>query len=273
MRIVFIFLIYIISIYNLSAQSIRFIYNYKSAPNSLKMDSIVEETMALEINPIEKQSLFSNYTKIKSDSSMANGTQNFPDSSIRTRYVIYKNLVNKEVFFYTPNYAGDPVLKIKDERPFIWHITNEKGKILSYPVQKATTDFGGRTWTAWFSTSLPFSDGPYKFYGLPGLILKITDSSNSHNYELVSIEKIKSDSYKMLTDASYINSKQFPLNDYKKMVVDNRRDPMKKVRAEVFQGKVLFGSEQKKNEYLKRNEKNLKIWKENNNNPIELDEL
>ncbi|WP_278554433.1 hypothetical protein [Elizabethkingia bruuniana] len=77
----------------------------------------------------------------------------------------------------------------------------------------------------------------------------------------------------MLTDASYINSKQFPLNDYKKMVVDNRRDPMKKVRAEVFQGKVLFGSEQKKNEYLKRNEKNLKIWKENNNNPIELDEL
>lgn len=48
---------------------------------------------------------------------------------------------------------------------------------------------------------------------------------------------------------------------------------MKKVRAEVFQGKVLFGSEQKKNEYLKRNEKNLKTWKENDNNPIELDEL
>ena len=58
MRIVFIFLIYIISIYNLSAQSIRFIYNYKSMPNSLKMDSIVGETMVLEINPIEKQSLF-----------------------------------------------------------------------------------------------------------------------------------------------------------------------------------------------------------------------
>ncbi|OPB98855.1 GLPGLI family protein [Elizabethkingia meningoseptica] len=270
---IFIFLTYIVFAYSLSAQNIRFIYNYKSKPNSFKKDSIVDEKMVLEIDPIQKQSLFSSYTKIKSDSSMANGIQNFPDSSLRTRYIINKNLVNKEVLFYTPNYAGDPVLKIKDERPLVWHITNEKGEILSYPVQKATTDFGGRKWTAWFSTSFPFSDGPYKFYGLPGLILKITDSSNSHNYELISIEKIKSDSYKMLSDISYTNSKQFPLGDYKKMVVENRKDPMKKIRVEVFQGKVLFGSEQKKNEYLKRNERNLKIWQENNNNPIELDEL
>ncbi|MCL1654208.1 GLPGLI family protein [Elizabethkingia miricola] len=273
MQKIFIFLIYIIFTYNLSAQSLRFIYDYKSMPNSLKKDSIVDEMMVLEIDPIQKESLFSSYTKIKSDSSMANGIQNFPDSSLRTRYIINKKLKNKEIVFYTPNYAGEPVLKIKDERPFIWHITNEKGKILSYPVQKATTDFGGRKWTAWFSTSLPFSDGPYKFSGLPGLILKITDSSNSHNYELVSIEKIKSDSYKMLTDVSYANSKQFSLSDYKKMVVENRKDPMKKIRTEIFQGKILFGSEQKRNEYIKTSERNLKIWKENNNNPIELDEL
>lgn len=57
------------------------------------------------------------------------------------------------------------------------------------------------------------------------------------------------------------------------MVVENRKDPMKKIRTEIFQGKILFGSEQKRNEYIKTSERNLKIWKENNNNPIELDEL
>ncbi|MCL1668789.1 GLPGLI family protein [Elizabethkingia ursingii] len=151
--------------------------------------------------------------------------------------------------------------------------SKEKREILSYPVQKATTEFGGRKWTAWFSTSLPFSDGPYKFYGLPGLILKIIDSSNNHDYELISIKKIKSDSYKMLADASYANSKQFPLSDYKKMVVENRKDSMKKIRTEIFQGRILFGSMKERDEYIKRSERNLKIWKENNNNPIELDEL
>ena len=270
---IFIFLTCIVFNYNVSAHSIRFIYNYKSMPNSFKKDSIVDETMVLEIDPIQKQSLFSNYTKIKSDSSMASGIQNFPDPSLRTRYVVNKNLVNKEVFFYTPNYAGDPVLKIKDDRPFIWHITNEKSEILSYPVQKATTEFGGRKWTAWFSTSFPFSDGPYKFYGLPGLILKISDSMNGHNYELIGIEKVKLDSYKMLSDLSYKNSKQISLTDYKKMVVENRKDPMKKIRTEIFQGRILFGSMKERDEYIKRSERNLKIWKENNNNPIELDEL
>jgi GLPGLI family protein len=35
---------------------------------------------------------------------------------------------------------------------------------------------------------LPIQDGPYKFHGLPGLILKIEDETKSHSFAL----KIKS---------------------------------------------------------------------------------
>ena len=45
---------------------------------------------------------------------------------------------------------------------------------------KAVTEFAGRKWTAWFTEELPFQDGPYKFRGLPGLIVKLEDATQSH---------------------------------------------------------------------------------------------
>lgn len=47
--------------------------------------------------------------------------------------------------------------------------------ILDYKCIKATTRFRGRDYTAWVTKELPINDGPWKFYGLPGLILQIED--------------------------------------------------------------------------------------------------
>ena len=52
----------------------------------------------------------------------------------------------------------------------------ESTSILGYECNKATADFAGRKYTAWFTSELPLPFGPYKFGGLPGLILKIEDS-------------------------------------------------------------------------------------------------
>lgn len=71
-----------------------------------------------------------------------------------------------------------------------WNVDSEKTKIGVYAVQKATTDFGGRQWTAWFTMDIPFQDGPYKFHGLPGLIVKIEDSKKEYSWELKGNENI-----------------------------------------------------------------------------------
>ena len=71
---------------------------------------------------------------------------------------------------------------------FNWEITEETAVIDGYMVQKASCDFGGRRWEAWFTPEIPYSEGPYKFCGLPGLILNIADTDGHYVFELLSIE-------------------------------------------------------------------------------------
>lgn len=66
-----------------------------------------------------------------------------------------------------------------------WKIANESKQENHITLHKATTNFGGRTWTAWFNPDIPFQEGPYKFTGLPGLIYEIYDSANIFHYNLI----------------------------------------------------------------------------------------
>lgn len=60
--------------------------------------------------------------------------------------------------------------------------------ILGYNCLKASTEFAGRTYTAWFTTEIPLPFGPYKFGELPGLILKIEDTEQQFVWETVGFE-------------------------------------------------------------------------------------
>ena len=80
---------------------------------------------------------------------------------------------------------------------FDWTLSDETDVIHGYPVQKATTNFGGRDWIAWFTPEIPISDGPYKFRGLPGLILHIEDSRQHYVFKIQSISRPESGSQKM----------------------------------------------------------------------------
>lgn len=53
----------------------------------------------------------------------------------------------------------------------------------------ATTSFRGKIWKVWFSPELPFAVGPWKFAGVPGLILKAEDHSGIHSYEMIDIQQ------------------------------------------------------------------------------------
>jgi GLPGLI family protein len=72
---------------------------------------------------------------------------------------------------------------IVEKKPKIsWSILKDKKKIGKFNCKKATTTFRGRTYTAWYSEEIPISSGPWKFSGLPGLILSIEDKEGVYKW-------------------------------------------------------------------------------------------
>lgn len=72
-----------------------------------------------------------------------------------------------------------------------WTLGEDTSKALGYRLNQAFTNYGGRNWVAWYSADIPMNDGPYKFCGLPGLILKVYDSKKDYIFEAVTLEKLK----------------------------------------------------------------------------------
>ena len=60
--------------------------------------------------------------------------------------------------------------------------------ILDYECIMARTSYHGRDWTTWFAPEIPVQDGPWKFAGLPGLILKVSESKGMHSFSANGIE-------------------------------------------------------------------------------------
>lgn len=74
---------------------------------------------------------------------------------------------------------------VDDELPKMeWQLTAEKREFDKLTCYKATTKFRGRNWTAWYSPDISINYGPWKFYGLPGLIVEIKDDSNRFAFTL-----------------------------------------------------------------------------------------
>ncbi len=85
--------------------------------------------------------------------------------------------------------AGGKLFSVEEQLPAIeWAITQETKDIKGLSCQKATGDFKGRTYEAWFCSQLPYNNGPWKLGGLPGLIIEASDTKKEVVFSFVSFE-------------------------------------------------------------------------------------
>lgn len=73
-----------------------------------------------------------------------------------------------------------------DSVDFNWILTDSTSIICGQECHQATCQFRGRTWFAWYC-DIPVALGPWKFCGLPGLILKVEDSRREHVFCAINI--------------------------------------------------------------------------------------
>lgn len=73
-----------------------------------------------------------------------------------------------------------------------WELTDTSTTVLGHECLGARTVYGGREWTAFFAVDIPLPEGPWKLCGLPGLIMKASDSEGDYRFECTGI-KVKSD--------------------------------------------------------------------------------
>jgi len=283
-----------------NAQVNRFFYDYKYIPDSNDKADVKKEMMLLDID--KNGSNYYSRDKFVADStSMADvqkqikgGSGNINisrrESPGQVGYKVTKSYPDFKTYLFTR--VSMDQYKVKEDQKLEWKILPEKQKIGEYNTQKATTTYGGREWVAWFSTDIPFQDGPYKFYGLPGLIVKLEDITGSHIMTLVGNKKIDApvaaseldmpgnvrimgiggkeieitkDQYKKVWKA-YVND---PSKNMREMMMRNGGDSNNRVAFKVrtSDGKEISDPNQVFREMEKRTKESLA----KNNNPIEPD--
>ena len=168
--------------------------------------------------------------------------------------------------------------KVADDRKIVWKILPDQLKIGEFNAQKATTEFAGRQWVAWFTSELPFQDGPYKFHGLPGLIVKLEDRTKTHQFELIGVSKFTPNPEK--TSEFIGKNKEIEINQkqYRKIFLENRNDPSKVMKQAIANGAIIQLTDPNGNkistaEMIKKREQNAKSKNAKDNNIIEIDLL
>ncbi|MCM1142937.1 MAG: GLPGLI family protein [Muribaculum sp.] len=99
-----------------------------------------------------------------------------------------------------------------------WNICDSVTSIAGYSSMLAIGNFHGRTWKVWFTTDLPWQDGPWMLSGLPGLIIKAYDTSNLYSFNLIELEEIRNLPDYWNNDTKKTNRKDFLRKKYKTLV-------------------------------------------------------
>lgn len=156
-------------------QSLQIIYKVKYKPR-LESSVFQEEYMNLDIS--KSYSIFYNVNHA-----------NFVDKDPVNYLRFYVENKNESIWYY--GNLNEFNFKYKDNSKRYWKILKEKSEILGFKVRKAELEFEDRKWEAWFTDEISIPYGPYKFSGLPGVVLKIISLDGEYNFEAISVEKDK----------------------------------------------------------------------------------
>ncbi len=178
-----------------SIDDVRFVVQYqlKFMPDPQNPENILDETMMLKVGT--KASQYYSYNRFVTDSLFREELKRSNGNITRRRtpgdktnegmvtHRIYKNYPTGKVTTLDQVASGRFRCEETNEAPE-WELVDDDAQtLIGYPCQKAVCHFKGREWTAWYTPDIPRSEGPWKLFGLPGMILKAEDSKKEYVFE------------------------------------------------------------------------------------------
>lgn len=98
-----------------------------------------------------------------------------------------------------------------------WELEEGERTILGYACHRARCAFRGRNYEAWYAPEIAVSAGPWKFGGLPGLILAIKDDAGGLDLEATGVEQ-RVEPIRM-TDRNYMKTNRKKYRELKQKIM------------------------------------------------------
>lgn len=169
-------------------------YYMKYIPDSLKRSNFVEVNDMILLLNSKESTYYSEDTKnyydflYKGISTMSNGKITLPSLPPlpKVKGTVYRK--DSKILVTIP--VGQYLYEF-EEPNLEWKLLNEENIVngISCKLATAITDTGD-TFFAWYSSSYPFSEGPFRFKGLPGLVIKVWNKTNTIELSTTSIKKL-----------------------------------------------------------------------------------
>ena len=179
----------------LASETMEFVYDYSCCVDTagLLSENYDSDNMLLQIGP-DGLSKFSSYKNLTVDSILMRSTQEqIVDAALEGKLstgefmTIYKNYPAGRLT-HTEKICQD-WFRYEEEMPsFEWELTDSVAEVRGYECQSARCRFRGREWTVFYTEEIPLMDGPWKFHGLPGLIMKASDGKGHYTFECIGIK-------------------------------------------------------------------------------------
>ncbi len=171
-------IITLFTLFSCNAQTIKVTYSekmnlsekLKSIDNPMIKQMIIDKTGKPKYYELKSVDGISIYQSVNSnDNEIDNGVTMIGTGGEDIIYKNHKkNIYTKQTDFMSRTFLIDDKLK-----KFEWKITDETQKIGDYLCKKALLKSEDNEIVAWFTNEIPSNEGPRKYYGLPGLILKV----------------------------------------------------------------------------------------------------
>ena len=85
--------------------------------------------------------------------------------------------------------VGSDSYQFKEKLNHDWKLINQDTIMSGYACKKAIVNYAGRDWSAWYNPEIPITVGPYKFHGLPGLVMMLKDRENVFSFIVNEVKK------------------------------------------------------------------------------------